>query len=176
MAAPRTERQKEIRRHLWIYGALTPYVIIAVFPIYWMVITAFKQDRDLYRMDLSLVHLPPTKLLLPLLSTNYVAGSSTRIAAGGGDHAAHGGAAHAVAPSRRREPGRHLHDLSGPAHSSPLARSHRLQDSWWSLVLVSDHHHPVLCVAPALFTCPRDRGGGTGRWLWYFGPSCASCP
>src|SRR6266849_3126563 len=39
MAAPRTRRQKEIRRHLWIYGAITPYVIIAVFPIYWVIIT-----------------------------------------------------------------------------------------------------------------------------------------
>src|SRR5262245_24856060 len=52
MAAPRTAQQKEIRRHLWIYGALTPYVIIAVFPIYWMFLTAFKQEPDLYRMDI----------------------------------------------------------------------------------------------------------------------------
>src|SRR6266481_2159805 len=28
--APSTNRQKEIRRHVWIYGALTPYVVIAV--------------------------------------------------------------------------------------------------------------------------------------------------
>src|SRR5436309_12919595 len=62
MAGPRTHRQKEIRRHLWIYGALTPYIIIAVFPIYWMAITAFKQDPDLYRMDVVpfWFHLPPT--------------------------------------------------------------------------------------------------------------------
>jgi len=76
MAAPRTARQKEIRRHLWIYGALTPYVIIAVFPIYWMLITAFKQDRDLYRMDVFPLwfHLPPTWKNFTYLfySTNYV--------------------------------------------------------------------------------------------------------
>ena len=30
---------------------MTPYVFIAVFPIYWMAITAFKQDPDLYRME-----------------------------------------------------------------------------------------------------------------------------
>src|SRR5216683_3426767 len=62
MAAPRTRRQKAIRHHLWIYGAITPYVVIAVFPVYWMVITAFKQDADLYRMDVVPLwfHLPPT--------------------------------------------------------------------------------------------------------------------
>ena len=50
-AAPRTHRRTEIRRHIWIYGALTPYVIIAIFPIYWMALTAFKQDPDLYLVD-----------------------------------------------------------------------------------------------------------------------------
>ena len=47
VAEPRTHRQKEIRRHLWIYGAISPYVIIAVFPIYWMVITAIKPNAEL---------------------------------------------------------------------------------------------------------------------------------
>jgi len=51
MAPPMTQRRKSIRRHLLIYAALTPYVVIAVFPIYWMAITAFKQDPDLYRME-----------------------------------------------------------------------------------------------------------------------------
>src|SRR3989442_4770730 len=62
MAGPRTHRQKEIRRRLWIYGLITPYIIIAVFPIYWMAITAFKQDPDLYRMDVFPLwfHLAPT--------------------------------------------------------------------------------------------------------------------
>jgi len=51
VATAQTLRQKERRRHLWIYAGLTPFVFIAVFPIYWMLITAFKQDPDLYRMD-----------------------------------------------------------------------------------------------------------------------------
>jgi multiple sugar transport system permease protein len=51
LARPRTARQKETRRYLLIYAAVTPFVVIAVFPIYWMAITAFKQDPDLYRMD-----------------------------------------------------------------------------------------------------------------------------
>src|SRR2546425_2253268 len=75
MAGPRTHRQKEIRRHLWIYGLITPYVVIAVFPIYWMAITAFKQDPDLYRMDQFPLwfHLAPTLKHFSYLftDTNY---------------------------------------------------------------------------------------------------------
>src|SRR5438309_9795210 len=75
--AARTHRQKEIRRHVWIYGALTPYIIIAVFPIYWIAITAFKQDPDFYRVDQFplLFHLAPTLKHFSYLfySTNYVA-------------------------------------------------------------------------------------------------------
>src|SRR5262245_62197142 len=51
MAAPMTARQKDVRRHLLIYAGLVPFLLIAVFPIYWMVITAFKQEPDLYRME-----------------------------------------------------------------------------------------------------------------------------
>jgi multiple sugar transport system permease protein len=52
--APRSPREKAVRRYLAIYAGLAPFVVIAVFPIYWMAITAFKQDPDLYRMD----HIP----------------------------------------------------------------------------------------------------------------------
>ena len=38
-------------RHLLIYAGLAPFVVIAVFPVFWMAITAFKEDADLYRMD-----------------------------------------------------------------------------------------------------------------------------
>jgi len=48
VAAPRTHRHKEVRRHLLIYAGLTPFLVIAVFPIFWMAITAIKQDADLY--------------------------------------------------------------------------------------------------------------------------------
>jgi len=51
LAKPRTARQRERRRHALIYAGITPFVIIAVFPVYWMAITAFKQDPDLYRID-----------------------------------------------------------------------------------------------------------------------------
>jgi multiple sugar transport system permease protein len=59
---PRTRRSKEIRRHLLIYLGLTPFLILAVFPIFWMLITALKQEPDLYRMDIVpfWFHLPPT--------------------------------------------------------------------------------------------------------------------
>ncbi len=50
-AAEAAARKKERRRCLLIYAALAPYVVIAVFPIYWMAITAFKQEPDLYRME-----------------------------------------------------------------------------------------------------------------------------
>jgi multiple sugar transport system permease protein len=51
VAAPRTHRHKEVRRHLLIYAGLTPFLVIAVFPIFWMAITAIKQDADLYLVD-----------------------------------------------------------------------------------------------------------------------------
>jgi len=55
-------RKGAVRRHLLIYAGITPFVVIAVFPVVWMAITAFKQDADLYRMDVVpfLFHLPPT--------------------------------------------------------------------------------------------------------------------
>ena len=51
-----------MRRHLLIYAGVTPFVFIAVFPIVWMAITAFKQDADLYRKDQFpfWFHHPPT--------------------------------------------------------------------------------------------------------------------
>ena len=51
VAAPRTHRHKEVRRHLLVYAGLTPFLVIAVFPIFWMAITAIKQDADLYLVD-----------------------------------------------------------------------------------------------------------------------------
>src|SRR5262249_17328826 len=75
MAAPRTARQKEVRRHLGIYAGLIPFIVIAVFPVYWMVITAFKQEPDLYRMDNIpfWFNLPPTLKNFQILfhQTNY---------------------------------------------------------------------------------------------------------
>lgn len=43
--------RRAILRHLFVYTGLAPFVVVAVFPVFWMVITAFKEDADLYRMD-----------------------------------------------------------------------------------------------------------------------------
>jgi multiple sugar transport system permease protein len=54
--------RRSLRRHVLVYAGLAPFIVIALFPIYWMAITAFKQDADLYRMDVSpfWFHLSPT--------------------------------------------------------------------------------------------------------------------
>jgi multiple sugar transport system permease protein len=44
--------RRRTRRHLLIYAGLVPFVVVAVFPVFWMAITAFKEEADLYRMDL----------------------------------------------------------------------------------------------------------------------------
>ena len=41
---------RSLRHHVLIYAGLTPFVAIALFPVFWMAITAFKQDIDLYRV------------------------------------------------------------------------------------------------------------------------------
>ncbi len=45
-----------------VYAGLAPFLVIALFPVYWMAITAFKQDADLYSMDGTPLwfRLPPT--------------------------------------------------------------------------------------------------------------------
>ena len=51
MVGAMSRRRKEVRRLVLVYAAVVPFIVIAVFPLYWMVVTAFKQDQDLYRMD-----------------------------------------------------------------------------------------------------------------------------
>jgi len=51
VVAPRSHKSKELRRHTLIYLGLTPFLVLAVFPILWMAITAIKQDADLYLLD-----------------------------------------------------------------------------------------------------------------------------
>ena len=46
-AGVRRVQTRELRRQLLVYLGLLPFVIIAVFPVYWMAITAFKSDNDL---------------------------------------------------------------------------------------------------------------------------------
>jgi multiple sugar transport system permease protein len=67
---PRTRR--EILRHLLVYAGLAPFVVIAVLPVFWMAITAFKEDADLYRMDQNpfWFHMGPTLKHFRLLFTH----------------------------------------------------------------------------------------------------------
>ena len=55
---------------MWIYAGLAPFLVLALFPLVWMVITAFKHERDLYQMKFPLwFHLPPTMKHFQLLFT-----------------------------------------------------------------------------------------------------------
>ena len=45
--AARRVQTKILRRHLLVYAGLLPFLVITVFPVYWMAITAFKTDSDL---------------------------------------------------------------------------------------------------------------------------------
>jgi len=46
-AAVQRLRLRTLRRHLLVYAGLLPFLLIAIFPVYWMAITAFKTDSDL---------------------------------------------------------------------------------------------------------------------------------
>src|SRR5205807_5096461 len=51
-AAPRPRRSmRRVRKAALVDGGLTFYAILAGLPIYWMVITTFKPDRDLYNLQ-----------------------------------------------------------------------------------------------------------------------------
>jgi multiple sugar transport system permease protein len=47
----KSRTRREILRHVLVYAGLAPFVVIALFPVFWMAITAFKEEADLYRMD-----------------------------------------------------------------------------------------------------------------------------
>jgi multiple sugar transport system permease protein len=62
------------RRHLirqaGIYAGLAVFLLIALFPVLWMIITAFKHEADLYAMRFPLwFHMPPTLKHFRLLFT-----------------------------------------------------------------------------------------------------------
>ena len=42
---------RRVRKGLVVYGGLTFYAVLAGLPIYWMLITTFKPDRDLYNLQ-----------------------------------------------------------------------------------------------------------------------------
>jgi multiple sugar transport system permease protein len=74
-APPATARRRQVRRYALLYAGLAPFIVIAVFPLYWMAITAFKQEPDLYRMENIpfWFNLPPTLKNFQILfyQTNY---------------------------------------------------------------------------------------------------------
>jgi len=71
----RSRTRRQIRRHVVIYLGLAPFLVVALFPVAWMLITAFKDEADLYRMDVVpfWFHLPPTLKNFELLffKSNY---------------------------------------------------------------------------------------------------------
>jgi multiple sugar transport system permease protein len=42
---------RQLRKGVVVYGGLTFYAVLAGLPIYWMIITTFKPDRDLYNLQ-----------------------------------------------------------------------------------------------------------------------------
>src|SRR5437879_3164825 len=65
-----TSRRRRALRYAGIYAALALFLLIALFPLAWMTITAFKHERDLYSMKFPLwFNLPPTLKHFDLLFT-----------------------------------------------------------------------------------------------------------
>jgi multiple sugar transport system permease protein len=63
-------RWRRPARQLGIYLGLAPFLMIALFPVLWMAITAFKDEQDLYQMKFPLwFHMPPTLKHFRLLFT-----------------------------------------------------------------------------------------------------------
>ena len=74
----RPRARRELRRHVLIYAGVTPFLFFALFPVAWMLITAFKDEADLYRMDVVpfWFNLPPTlKNFELLLRSTYFSAS-----------------------------------------------------------------------------------------------------
>jgi multiple sugar transport system permease protein len=50
-ARARSSTLRVVRKRALIYAGLTFYAVIAGLPVYWMVVTTFKADRDLYNLQ-----------------------------------------------------------------------------------------------------------------------------
>jgi multiple sugar transport system permease protein len=62
--------RKATVRQFAIYAGLAPFLLLTLFPVVWMTITAFKHERDLYQMKFPLwFHMPPTLKHFHLLFT-----------------------------------------------------------------------------------------------------------
>ena len=70
-----TSPRRRLRLAL-VYAGLAFFLVIALFPIVWMAITAFKDEQDLYQMRFPLwFHLPPTLKHFRLLFTQTMLGT-----------------------------------------------------------------------------------------------------
>src|SRR5919205_2172691 len=47
----RPSRARSIRKKALVYAGLTFYAVLAGLPVYWMLITTFKPDQDLYNLN-----------------------------------------------------------------------------------------------------------------------------
>jgi multiple sugar transport system permease protein len=65
----RSSLWRRVRRDYGAYLPLAPYLFVVLFPFYWMVITAFKRDNDLYNLTTAPFWFkePPTLAHLTLL-------------------------------------------------------------------------------------------------------------
>ena len=70
-----TSPRRRLRLAL-VYAGLAFFLVIALFPVVWMAITAFKDEQDLYQMRFPLwFHLPPTLKHFRLLFTQTMFGT-----------------------------------------------------------------------------------------------------
>jgi len=71
-AGARHAHAKAVRRQLLVYAGLAPFIIAAIFPVFWMAITAFKTDNDLVNPTVFpfWFHQPPTLQHFTYLFTN----------------------------------------------------------------------------------------------------------
>ena len=62
LRAATRRRRRAVARVALVYAGLTPFLVVTLFPVVWMIITAFKDDRDLYRPNAIpfWFYLPPT--------------------------------------------------------------------------------------------------------------------
>jgi len=49
-ARQRTREMRHLRKNILVYAGLTFFAVLAGLPVYWMLITTFKADRDLYNL------------------------------------------------------------------------------------------------------------------------------
>jgi multiple sugar transport system permease protein len=50
-ARARSSTMRVVRKRVLVYAGLTFYAVIAGLPVYWMLVTTFKADRDLYNLQ-----------------------------------------------------------------------------------------------------------------------------